>query len=248
MKNNLTKKSAIVTTYPDIQQITSSISSEYSLSLRKMTHEINNALTLINSSLQIIESSHPEVKGFKYWDSTICDIHYLISLVSEISFFNNSNNISPEPTDVIALINNVVNSFKAYEGAKDMDISVKTLNHIPIIPSDQTKLKQVIINLIKNAYEAIEKKDFTSFIHIIIDYKNESITITVQDNGCGMTPEQMENIFTPLVSYKANGNGLGLPISKKIIESHSGTLTVDSTISKGTSFTITLPVKQEFLL
>lgn len=241
MKNNLTNNSEILSLNPEIQKIIDSVTSEYTLSTRKMTHEINNALTLINSSLQIIESSHPEVRGFKYWDTTMGDIHYLIHLISEISYFNNSYKLSPEPTDIITLTNNIVNSFKTYEDAGDMDISVKPLSTIPTVICDKTKLKQVLINLIKNAYEAIEKKDASSFIHITLNYNKENVSITIHDNGCGINPDQLENIFTPMVSYKANGNGLGLPISRRIIEAHGGTLTVESTKNTGTSFLITLP-------
>lgn len=241
MKNNLTNNAEVFTLNPEIQEIINSITSEYTLSMRKMTHEINNALTLINSSLQIIESSHPEVRGFKYWDTTMSDIHYLINLISEISYFNNSNKLSPEPTDIITLTNNIVNSFKTYKNAENLDISVEPLNPIPTILCDKTKIKQVLINLIKNAYEAIENKNASSFIHIILNYNNGYVSITVHDNGCGINPEQLENIFTPMVSYKANGNGLGLPISRKIVEAHGGTLTVKSTVSAGTSFLITLP-------
>ena len=225
-----------------IQSVIDNLTSEHNLAMRKMTHEINNALTLINSSLQIIESSHPEVKHFKYWDSTMDDIQYLISLVSEISFFNNSNSLSPEATDIIALIYTIIHSFKVYENANTVDISLKVINPNPTILSDKVKLKQILINLIKNAYEALDKDKPDSYIHIILDYNNESLFIHIQDNGCGMTSEQMENIFTPMISYKSNGNGLGLPISRKIIEAHGGTLTVTSSPNIGSDFTITLPV------
>lgn len=241
LKNNLTNNAEILTLNPEIQEIINSITSEYTLSMKRMTHEINNALTLISSSLQIIESSHPEVRGFKYWDTTMSDIHYLINLISEISYFNNSSKLSPEPTDIITLTNNIVNSFKTYKNAGDLDISVKSLTPIPTILCDKTKIKQVLINLIKNSYEAIETIDTSSFIHIILSYNKGYVSITVRDNGCGINPEQLENIFTPMISYKTNGNGLGLPISRKIIEAHGGTLTVKSTASTGTSFLITLP-------
>lgn len=241
MKRLLNNNSSTINLHPDYQEVTDSFSSEYRLSIRKMMHEINNALTLINSSLQIIESSHPEVKSFKYWNTTIDDIHYLINLVSEISYFNNSDNLSPEPTDIIALIESIINSFKAYGRADALDISVKALTPIPILQCDKTKLKQVLINLIKNAYEAINQNSNSSYIHITISYNNENMEIIIADNGCGMDAEQLDNIFTPMISYKPNGNGLGLSISKRIIEAHGGTLTVESDKNTGTKFLITLP-------
>ena len=122
-----------------------------------------------------------------------------------------------------------------------MDISVKALTPIPILQCDKTKLKQVLINLIKNAYEAINQNSNSSYIHITISYNNENMEIIIADNGCGMDAEQLDNIFTPMISYKPNGNGLGLSISKRIIEAHGGTLTVESDKNTGTKFLITLP-------
>lgn len=241
MKTVLKNNSDTFNLHPDFAKTKDYTTSEYSLSIRKMTHEINNALTLINSSLQIIESSHPEVKTFKYWDTTMDDIHYLINLVSEISYFNNTERLCPESTNLMSLIQNTVNSFNAYENAENMEISVKTLNHIPNIQCDRIKLKQVLINLIKNAYEAIEQKNSFSYIHISVKSNEEKVFIRIEDNGCGIKPEQLDNIFFPMVSYKANGTGLGLPISKKIIEAHSGTISVESSSNTGTTFIITLP-------
>lgn len=79
-------------------------------------------------------------------------------------------------------------------------------------------------------------------ICVELSCNNSNLTISIKDNGQGISPEHLTNIFSPMVSYKSNGTGLGLPISKKIIESHNGTISVDSAIGIGTTFIITLPV------
>lgn len=227
---------------PDIRQLIEYIENENTLTMRKMTHEINNALTLINSSLQIIESSHPEVNKFKYWNSTMDDIHYLITFMSEISLFNNVGySLSPSPTDLPEMLNSIISSFAGLN--KNINLSISNPDNIPIILSDKTKLRQVFINIIKNSFEALEETS-SPYIHISLQYDNtaEKILIMIEDNGCGISPECIETIFSPLVSYKKGGTGLGLSISKKIVEAHNGSLSVTSVPEHGTTFMIELPV------
>ena len=79
-------------------------------------------------------------------------------------------------------------------------------------------------------------------IHLAASRSGDIITITCTDTGCGITPEQMECIFQPFVTYKPGGTGLGLAFSRKIAEAHEGTLTAVSTPQESTTFTVTLPV------
>lgn len=215
------------------------------LYIRKMVHEVNNIVTIINSSLQIIESSHPEIQAFKYWNTTMEDIQYLIKLLSQISSFNVSKSIELEPVNLVALINNTIESFTSNSNYSNISILLTCKNEIPIISADKTKLKQVFVNIIKNGLEALkisENSNTEPYIHINLNYSNNNISIKIQDNGCGITSEQIDKIFSPLISFKPNGNGLGLPISKNIIEAHGGTIYVESSPGYGTSFFINLPI------
>lgn len=241
MKHNFNKHEYnLINNNPEFQSIIDSIDAEYSMSIRKLTHEFGNALTLVNSSLQIIESSHPEVKRYKYWTSTMGDVHYLVNLISELSFYNHSDKLNLETTNLVSLIKSVVSSYE--NTSENITFNVICLTSIPEISADCTKLKQVFINLIKNACEAIDSSEINPEIDIKLCFNNNFITISVEDNGQGISAEHIENIFSPMVSYKSNGTGLGLPISKKIIESHNGTISVESTVGMGTTFLITLPV------
>lgn len=218
-----------------------SISADYNITLRKIAHEFGNALTLINSSLQIIQSSHPEVRAFKYWDTTMEDVAYLTHLVAEISFLNHSEMLNLAPLNLRSIIQAVIDSFTTTAAVLDkkIQLSLTSSDPVPDILGDYTKLKQVIVNILKNAVEA--SPDNAS-IHIDLSLKNESICISVHDHGCGMTPEQLENIFLPMVTYKEGGTGLGLPISQKIIQAHHGTISVTSVPGEGSTFKISLPI------
>lgn len=243
MLNVYEEYSDLINTYPEMKQVIDTITTDYTLALRKITHEFGNALTLVNSSLQIIESSHPEVRQFKYWSSTTDDVHYLINLLSELSLFNNSNKINIEQVDIEQMISSIAEVFSINNKSNSISFNLRTIKKLPLIPADKTKLKQAFINLIKNAYEALDYSKSDSHINITLTHGTKYIYILIEDNGCGMTDDQLNEIFNPMVTFKSNGTGLGLPISKRIINAHNGTLSVTSKINQGTCFQITLPKK-----
>lgn len=107
---------------------------------------------------------------------------------------------------------------------------------------DRIQIEQVIINILKNAQEAISSDSPSITIHTSTDKYKRNLIITIDDNGCGMTPEVIEHIFIPFYTTKTNGSGIGLSICKQIMSLHGGTITVNSTIGKGTAFTLTLPL------
>lgn len=239
-RNSNTTLELLKSQNPEFSNLIASLNEEHTITLRKISHEFGNALTLINSSLQIIESSHPEVKTFKYWDTTMEDIAYLKNLISQISQFNNGEILSLSIVQIHSIIRDIVTSFLVYEDVinKNISIHINCTTKIPDISGDYIKLKQVFINLIKNAIEAC---DINDEININIFLEDSSIIINISDTGCGISNTQIETIFSPMVTYKPGGTGLGLPISKRIIEAHNGSISVSSS-TKGTTFTIKIPL------
>jgi len=104
---------------------------------------------------------------------------------------------------------------------------------------DESKLRRVILNLLKNAIEAIEHDD--GEISVQIAEHNHHIEISVTDNGNGIATEEMETIFEPYYTTSEKGYGLGLPIAKNLIEEMNGTIFVQNKVGKGTTFRLTLP-------
>lgn len=242
MSTNINNKyKTLVQTNPELKEYVQSIENDITMAMRKMTHEFGNALTLINSSLQIIESSHPEVKGFKYWSSTISDVHYLINLVTEVSSYNNSRRLNLSETNIVSILQSIIDSYSCMNTSNNVDISLNMANNIPLICADYIKIKQVFINLIKNSFEALDLSK-SSYIHITLKSADCNLIITIEDNGCGIPSDRLQKIFSPMVTFKDGGTGLGLTISQKIIEAHNGTIEVSSTEGVGTTFTISLPI------
>ncbi len=226
---------------PDISDTISEIQSIYDLTIRHINHEFGNALTLINSSLQHIQSSHPEVNNIKYWDSTMEDVQYLVKLVSDVSNLYNYSNARKEKFDINAQIEGVIVSVSQLLSDTDISIHFEKNKDIPLYTGYNSKIRQVFINLIKNAYEAIDQKGEIN-IKTDINQSDNYITVEISDTGCGIPEEYINSIFKPLVSHKRNGCGLGLAISNKIIAHHNGQITVKSSPGTGTTFTIFLPI------
>lgn len=138
------------------------------------------------------------------------------------------------------MVKSSVAVFEAELEKQKIQMNMKCKDKLPFIKGDSLKLKQVIINLLKNAYEAIDKE--TGVISINLSCCEDTIQLSISDNGCGISGEQKQTLFTPFKTSKPNGTGLGLAISKQIVESHHGSLTFTSIKNKGATFTVTLPI------
>jgi signal transduction histidine kinase len=99
-----------------------------------------------------------------------------------------------------------------------------------------------MINLLKNAIEALSSG---GYIKLSVVKEGQNVLLTIQDNGIGMTDEQVKKLGEPFYTTKSNGTGLGLMICFKIIQNHKGTVQVESEPEKGTTFTITLPMRPQ---
>jgi signal transduction histidine kinase len=108
------------------------------------------------------------------------------------------------------------------------------------IECDENRLKQVFLNFIKNGIEAMPNG---GDLHVKTFIHNNNVQISIQDSGVGISKEKLNKLGEPFFTTKKNGNGLGLMVSFKIIESHNGKVFVESEPNKGTTFNILLPAK-----
>lgn len=218
---------------------------KYELLLSTVSHEIRNPVTLINSYLQLISTAHPEVGTYEYWDTVGEEMQHLKTLLGDLSLFNNSLRIHP----VTLNMNQWMHAYGIHGDAflhslaetSHTEITFSTLiaNNLPSIQADPDKLQQVLDNLLRNAFEAISD---SGRISLEVTTDESVLFLTVSDNGCGITQEQMQQLFEPFVSFKKDGSGLGLAIAQRIIKAHHGTITVQSEPSSGTRFIICLPI------
>ena len=210
---------------------------EYILS--KFSHELRNPLTTVYSTVQLIEMQHPEVKDYKYWSNIAHDLEYMNELLTELSDYSKSEQLNISTFSLRGLLEQISLSFAAMIADSEVEYTSKISPSINQITGDKTKLQEVFLNLLKNAFDAASP-DKTIYLEASCDDK--SVFVRVQDTGCGITKEQLPSIFEPFVTYKKNGSGLGLAICNNIILAHGGNISVESTVNTGTTFLVSLPI------
>ena len=209
---------------------------EYILS--KFSHELRNPLTTVYSTVQLIEVQHPEVKDFKYWSNLAHDLEYMDRLLTELSDFSKSESLKVSTFSFRALLEQISLSFAATIADSEVEYTSKISPSLQQITGDKTKLQEVFLNLLKNAYEA-SLPNKTVYLEASCD--EDHIHVSIRDTGCGISEEQLPNIFDPFVTYKKNGSGLGLAICNNIVHAHGGNISVESKPDAGTTFRVCLP-------
>jgi signal transduction histidine kinase len=112
----------------------------------------------------------------------------------------------------------------------------------PTVHADAEKLRQVFANVLDNAIDALAAVPEDRRIDLFIENGGSNATVRLRDNGCGIAADQLARIFNPFFTTKEKGTGLGMAISKKIVEAHEGAIEASSTVGRGTEFTIRLPL------
>lgn len=211
---------------------------EYQLTLSKFSHEIRNPIALISSELQIIASSHPEVTNYPCWEDMIDHVDYVKELLNEFSSYNNADQISPQSLCLADYLKSILNIIRPTLDYLGIQLKTEIAPDLPDFPIDSVKMRQALLNLLRNAQESINHPN--GIIQVKAFSDNGKIYICIKDNGCGISPEQAQTIFEPFVTYKAAGTGLGLSVTRQIIESHGGKIEFSTTPNQGSEFRIIL--------
>jgi len=127
---------------------------------------------------------------------------------------------------------------------KEEKIAIETivLPEAEVLFADQYQIEQVLINLVKNAIESFPEKTLEKKLKIVASHHTGFVRIEVIDNGSGISPDKMEKIFLPFYTTKERGNGIGLALSRQILNYHKGSIAIDSAPGKGTKVVLELPV------
>ena len=125
---------------------------------------------------------------------------------------------------------------------RHIDFSVQLNHHDTTINGNENHIKQVFINFIKNAIEAIDRD---GKIDVVLNHHDDQLFISIKDTGIGIPPHVLERIFEPFYTTKSKGTGLGMMITNKIIQEHKGTINVRSEENVGTEVLISFPTYKE---
>ena len=210
----------------------------------QVAHEIRNPLTAIGGFARKVFTKLPDGDpNRKYMQMIIEDVAVLENMIKQLIELKSMSISIKEPTN----INNVIkDSLKIFEQdfiQKAIHVESDLKDDLPMITIDKKLLKRAFCNLIRNAIEAMETG--TKVLKITSKMSGDNLEIQFSDTGIGISKEKIKNIFDPLVTSKVYGPGLGLTFALKIIQDHNGTISVQSEEGKGTTFTISFPVKTD---
>jgi len=209
-----------------------------------VAHEINNPLGTV------LLYSHVLLKQFKEGDSKRDDIQMILSeatrckeIVRGLLDFARQSRVFKAPTDLAALIADVVSVAEPHAKQADARVMSDVPADLPMMMIDGTQIRQMLLNLVKNGIDAVRDEGRIR-IAARLRPAGEAMEITVSDNGCGIPKEDLSKLFTPFFTTKemGKGTGLGLAIAYGVVKMHSGDITVQSEAGKGTTFSVRLPL------
>lgn len=210
------------------------ITEKTEVAFHQLSHELKNPLTVCKGYLEMIPSSEEHQKE-KYYDIIKEEINRSLGILNS---YSKHPFLELDIINIKELIQETVDLLNPLYKNNNSKIILRNIyNHFLI--GDYQKLKQVLINILKNAYEARCQEELIVVIELESDDLSNRIIIT--DNGCGMQQEILKNIKKEYYTTKKEGNGLGIPYCQKIIELHKGRLDYYSKKELGTKIVITLP-------
>ncbi|MCD5325438.1 ATP-binding protein [Pontibacillus sp. HN14] len=204
-----------------------------------IAHEIKNPLTSIKGFLQLMMSG--ETSG-QYGDIVFSELSRIESIVNEFMLLAKPDQeVELEKINLIDIIHYVLALFRAQCRQGGVRVTTDFDASIPDLPSDPKRLKQIFINVVKNAIEAI---DGPGDLNVVGTYRSEidCVVVCITDSGKGIESEQIKRIGEPFFTTKEKGTGLGMMVTTKFVESLGGTIQYRSKVNVGTTVVITLPV------
>ena len=209
---------------------------------KQVAHEIKNPLTPMRLTVQSFQRkfdpNDPDInqKMKDYSETLIQQIDTMSAVASAFSNFASMPAQQNETLNVVEVVELALDIFN------EEHIIFESQSPEIISKIDRTQLIRIITNLVKNAFQSIPENQEDKRVFVAVKRESNKVLITVEDNGIGIKPQDVDRIFEPKFTTKSSGMGLGLGIIKNIIENYKGTITFETEYGKGTTFTVSLPI------
>jgi two-component system, LuxR family, sensor kinase FixL len=205
-----------------------------------VAHEVKNPLTGIRGAIQVIGSRLPAgSKDAQVAGDIVARIDALNDLMKDLLLFARPPQARMGKVDVVSLVKTVTDLVRQDPALQELRLEID--GEAPLLIADAELLKIVIQNLLINAAHAMQGR---GLIQVFVAVEGAVCQITIADRGPGIPPEVRQRLFTPFVTTKARGTGLGLSTAKRFVEAHGGTLTIECPATGGTTAVIRLPTRQ----
>ena len=212
-----------------------------------LSHHIKNILQGIRGGSYLVDmglENEDLAVVRKGWDIVNRNQNKISSLVMDMLSFSKEREPDPVPSDLVAMVTDIVETVQQRADEIGAAIDWAPPSDVPQLLFDPEALSRAILNVVTNALDAVEDRDGAAVtIHVECDTEAERVRVIVGDNGEGMAPETIAEIFNLFVSTKgARGTGLGLTVSRKILREHGGDIRVTSRPGEGSTFVLEFPL------
>ncbi len=208
-----------------------------------LAHEIRNPLAGLRGAVEALGdrvSKDDEVSG-EFLQRSLAEIERINGLVTDFLAFGRPSPVELAPIRLAELVSSVAALLSPQAREKGVRIDMQGGDELPEVMLDANKIKQALLNLMLNGIQAMEEG---GTLTVAIRQVGAAATVTVRDEGPGILGENQEDVFAPFFSTKDHGAGLGLPMARRIAESHGGTLKLESASGPGATFVMVLPVQE----
>ena len=212
-----------------------------------LAHEIKQpiaaAVTDAKTCLRWLGRDQPDVTEARESASRLIkDVTRASDIISRIGSLFKKDIVRRELVDVNEVIQEMINLLRGEATKQSIFIDSELADALPPIKADRVQLQQVFMNLMLNGIEAMKDMNTPRKLAVKSQQNKDEVLVLITDTGVGLRPEQKEQIFNAFFTSKSQGTGMGLPISRSIIESHGGRLWATTNSGPGTTFQFTLPV------
>ncbi|MCD7035747.1 ATP-binding protein [Metabacillus sp. GX 13764] len=206
-----------------------------------VAHEVRNPLTVVRGFIQLMgkEAREHNPKNKEYTDLVLSELDRAQEIITDYLNLARQQYFEKEKLNLTELLVEAGKIMTSYANFKAVSLETHIAEDL-FTEGDSSRLKQVFLNLVKNAIEAVPAAEGKVTIKAYASH--EFIRIKIMDNGVGMTTEQLARLGEPYFTMKEKGTGLGLTVTFSIIEQHQGTIRYQSELSKGTAATVSLPI------
>ncbi|BBH21717.1 hypothetical protein Back11_30620 [Paenibacillus baekrokdamisoli] len=207
-----------------------------------IAHEIRNPLTSLKGFTQFLKSKTDNYH--EYYDIMLTELDRINAIVQEFMALAKPQANHLKNHDLINIMQHVNTLLETQANLNNVQIRTQIDDGHPFVRCDENQLKQVFINILKNAIEAMPEG---GEVMIELDTRqSDLVMIQITDQGIGIPKEQLGKLGGPFFTTKSSGTGLGLMVCHRIIQAHQGTMFITSELNKGTTVTIQLPVIQQY--
>ncbi len=207
-----------------------------------VSHEIKNPMMIIRAAGERIEKKYDDPEA----TFVVEEVARLDNIVSGyLSFARGDLSINPESVDLATLCEKVTDEFRPQFDEQKVAMEVTIGSNLPEVTADRIGIRQVMINLLLNALQAVAgdgHDQADKVVAVSLAREGGSLIFRVSDNGPGIRPSQREKLFEPFFTTKTKGSGLGLYLSRRIVEQHRGRIDIDENERGMTTFAVTLPL------